>query len=148
MFGIMLYFFSNLSAYILKNEICLLINTIVVLLFSLKCDFGFSVFRFPFLLYLPTPISLYTGWVFCSLLLSLAGLLPGDPTDCPAASQTEWVCASHSYPALASPSWYFPAAWSVPPQHLLPFESDLQACAKGALPGLSSQLTLPLTACK
>lgn len=74
--------------------------------FSLTLLFFFKVWLWclcvlvPFFIMPPTPVSLCTGWVFCSLLLSLAGLLPRDPTDCPAAPQTEWVCASHSYPAL------------------------------------------------
>lgn len=97
---------------------CLLMKTVALLLENQQQQsmtvwlwflyfFGF----FFFFTIPPSPVSLCTGWVFCSLLLSLAGLLPGDPTDCSAAPQTEWVCASHSSPALASHSWYFPSAW-------------------------------------
>lgn len=87
----------------------------LLLLFFFKVWLWFLYFSVPFFIIPPYPVSLCTGWVFCSLLLSLAGLLPGDPTDCSAAPQTEWVCVSHSYPALASHSWYFPSAWPVPP---------------------------------
>lgn len=108
------------AACILKNDICLLVNTIALCYLKIKQSMTwFLYFLVPFFIIPPYPISLCTGWVFCSLLLSLAGLLPGDPTDCSTAPQTEWVCVSHSYPALASPSWYFPSAWPVPPQHLL-----------------------------
>lgn len=92
----------------------------------------------PFFIVPPYPISFCTGWVFCSFLLSLAGLLPGDTTDCSTAPQTEWVCVSHSYPALASPSWYFPSAWPGPPQYLLcPPKLSAGTCY-GALPVVCS----------
>lgn len=74
--------------------------------------FGVLFFPVLFFYYTSPPLSFCTGWVFCSLLLSLAGLIPGHPSDCSTAPQTEWVCTSHSSPSLCS-SRSFPFARTV-----------------------------------
>lgn len=132
------------TAYILKNEIYLLINTIVVLLFFFKVWLWFLYFSVPFFIIPPYPhLSLHRVGIL--LPPSLLGRAPSRGSHGLSRRTADRVSLCLSLLSCsASLSWYFPAAWSVLPQPLLPFESDLQACAKGALPGLSSQLTLPL----
>lgn len=86
-------------AYLLK----IILGGCIKFLSCLMEQFGFMVFIFPpfsfFYHYSFPRLFLCTGWVFCSFLLSLAGLTPGHPSDCSTAAQTEWVCTSHSYPS-------------------------------------------------
>lgn len=136
-------FFSNLSCLYFKKMNSVFSLTLLLCYFFLSMT-GFSIIRFPFLLYLPTRLSLHRVGIL--LPPSLLGRAPSRGSHGlfrRTADRVSLCLSLLSWLPLPGISFCMTCP-SLPPP--LPF-SDLQACAKPALPG-SPQLTLPLTACE
>lgn len=123
------------TAYILKNEIYLFINTIVIFL---KVWLWFLYFSVPFFIIPPCPhLSLHRVGIL--LPPSLLGRAPSKGSHGLFRRTADRVSLCLS---LLSCSGFlfmvFPSAWLSLPSTFSSVQSDLQAHAKPALPGLST----------
>lgn len=128
-------FFNHLSCLYLKNEICLLINTIVLFLKVWLVSLFFSSLFY----YTSLPSLSTQGGYSAPSFSPWQGSFQGTPRTVPPHRRQSESVSLTPLPPASLPE--FPSACSAPPSTAL-LLSGLQACAKPALPGLSS-LTRP-----